>query len=277
MNRTQLMSARTKLLLTGLAASVLLGGCSEPPPPPPKPKPKPVKVEKPKARSQQELKQALGIDSRIYIDEAQSHDDESVLAASLLLANAMLTGDRELALTLTATDQGMQGMLDNPQFAARMDDVDRIDLEFGRIQGDDGVMMIWEFPETLSVQMWAIAGPVPTAEQAFFWSSLSNDNYSTTDIDTTGETAWTWEDGKQVAFLPTPSMPAMIDQLGEDPFRDWTMIVESWDKEARKPDLIMTIIDSGADDAPDEADESTGRSGFGGGGGGGPGGGPRPG
>jgi hypothetical protein len=262
--------------MAGLTASLLLGSCSEPPPPPPKPKPKQVKVEKPKSRSPQELMQALGIDPRIHLDEAMGHDDESVMAASLLLANAMLNGDDELALTLTASDQGMQGMLDNPLFVERMDEVDRIDLEFGRIQGDDGVLMIWEFPEALSVQMWAIAGPVPKAEQAFFWTSFSNDSYTPNDIDTTAETAWTWDDGMQVAFLATPSLPGMIDLLGEDPFHDWTRIVESWDREAKKPDLILKIIDAGADDAPDEADESTGRSGFRGGGGG-PGGGPRPG
>ncbi len=274
MNRIPRMRPEAVCLTTVAAvfAGVLgLTGCSDPPPPPPPPPPPKKEVQKPKARPVEEIKQSLGVDARIHMDESLAHSEEAVRVAGFLLAQAMLDRDLELASRLSGTDQGLQAMFDNPGFIEQIDTVERIDLEFGRVLGEDAMLVLWEFPESLDVQMWAVAGPVPPGEQAFFWQAYESDMIEAGSADVSADSAWSFDDGTQVAFFATPAMVGMIDLLGEESFRDWTRIIEGWQEIAGQPDLEVKNIDAGAD-ADQDADQPSG-SGFGGGrpsGGGGP-------
>lgn len=263
-------------IITGTTAAALVGGlltlsgCSDPEPPPPPPAPKQKRVEKPKPKAPDVLKAELGIDARIHMPLETAHSDESVRVAGFLLAQAMLEGDVEMALRLTGTDQGMRGMLENSGFISNAETVERLDLEFGRVLGEDAMLVLWEFPEHLDVQMWSIAGPVPTAETAFFWESYESDTIEQGTADVTAADAWSWSDGSQVAFFATPGLVGMIDFIGEEPFRDWTEIIEGWQEIAKQSDEVIKFIDADAID-DSESNQPSG-SGFGGrprGGGGG--------
>ncbi|MCH2137623.1 MAG: hypothetical protein MK074_01040 [Phycisphaerales bacterium] len=278
MNQIQHMrrkSTATSLMATALGGAFLLGGCSDPEPPPPPPKPKPVADTRPKAKSPEELKQQLGIDARIHMDELTAPNEESIRAAGLLLANAMLKLDGSLAAQLSGTDEAMAAMLANPGFIEAVSQVDRIDLEFGRVLGDDAMLVIWEFSEHLEAQMWSVAGPVSAGEAPSFWPGYVSDVLPNSSVDVTAESAWSWTDGAQVAFIATPGMPDMISQLGEEPFQDWTAMVEAWEETAKMVDQDVAIIDAYADEAGDE-DERPSGSGFGRPSGGSIGGGVRP-
>lgn len=248
MNLTRPMSPEARALSLTLSGGVLLtgvtllGGCSEEPPPPPPPPP-PVKVEKPKSKTAQSLKAELGVDERIHMDEALAHRDESIRAAALLFAHALLTDDRDLARRLSGTDDSVEGMLGNPPFSDARHEVERVDLEFGRIFGGDAMLAIWEFPDRLDAQMWAIAGPVPPAEASFFWPGFSNEFTKAGEADVSSTDSWAYTDGAQVAFFAAPGMPNMIDRIGEEPFRDWSDMVASWHEVAKEPDLKIVVID----------------------------------
>ena len=274
MNPIQRMFPDARALSLLLAAPMLLvgvtfsTGCSEEPPPPPPPPPPVVKKEKPKSRPASDLIAELNIDERIHMDEALAHRNEAVRAAGLLFVQAMLQDDRALAKQLSGTDASVEGMLANPIFADVRAQVEHIDLEFGRVFGEDAMLVIWEFPEHLSVQMWAIAGPVPSGEATFFWPSYSNEFTKAGEADVSTSDNWSWSDGSQVALFAAPGLPNMIDNLGEKPFEDWSNMVASWHETALQPDLVLKVLDTqGQNNNDGDAATGGGRrpQGFGGG------------
>ncbi len=275
MNPIRRMFPEAKVLSMFLAAPLLLAGvtfttgCSEDPPPPPPPPPPVVQKEKPKSRPVSEMITELEIDSRIHMDEELAHRYCAIRAAGLLFVQAMLEDDRALAKRLSGTDASVEGMLANPAFADARAAVERVDLEFGRVFGEDAMLVIWEFPEHLSAQMWVIAGPVPSGEAAFYWPGYSNEFTKSGEAEVSTSDNWSWSDGSQVALFAAPGLPNMIDNLGEKPFEDWSNMVASWHETALQPDLVLKVLDiNGANN--NEGDGPTGGGqrpqGFGGGG-----------
>ena len=229
------------LLLAGLTFSA---GCGEEaPPPPPPPPPTVVKPKKPQARPVTDLLVDLDIDDRIHMDEASAHRSEAVRAAALLFVNAMLQDDRTLAKQLSGTDSSVEGMLSNPGFADARMQVEHVDIEFGRIFGDDAMLVIWEFPEHLSAQMWAIGGPVSSGEASFFWPAYTNEFTKAGEADVSDTDNWSWVDDTQVAMFAAPGLRNMIDNLGEKPFEDWSNMVSEWHETAQKPDMVIAQLE----------------------------------
>lgn len=197
-------------LLLGMGSVAGCGG-EEPPPPAPKkrvreaPKPPP-----PAVTSIEELMAQHGIDERVYLEEDQAPGTDEARVGLLTFFDGFASGRPEgIAPRLKPMERDeLARMVESGALAQMASMIEEIEILSGTTpDGQRAYLAMYWLPDHMGAQMWIVDDSMGALQ-----------------------------------FEAAPSVPGIVDYLGDDPFEEWFAVVADEQQQLTEPDLGLMAI-----------------------------------
>lgn len=200
-------------------AGLLLGltgmpGCGEDPPPP-APK-KRVRAETkpppPMVTSIEELMAQHGIDPRVYLEEDQAPGTDAARVGLLTFFDGFATGRPEgiTPMLKPVEKEELDRMVQDGTLAAMSSLIEEIEILSGTTpEGQRAYLAMYWLPDEMGAQMWIMDDSMGAMQ-----------------------------------FEAAPSVPGMVEYLGEDPFEEWFAVIADEKQQLSEPDLGLLEIEA---------------------------------